>query len=107
MNIFTPLCVCINMNMLAGPLYKAGSDEKLNYQMSLNPIKCGISAARSILIVRFIEFWCQRNCIGVWGVVDTENLLAVYFDTVRDAVLFKMSTEYDYFNGKATLTIIN
>ena len=87
-------------------LYQAGSEESLNYQLSINLIQSGFSETRSILIVRFIEFWCQKNCSGIWGVYETSKILTVSFDQVRDAVLFKLSEEYDYFDGKSYLTII-
>jgi hypothetical protein len=87
-------------------LYQAGSNESLNYQLSLNLIKSGFSESRSVLIVRFIEFWCQKNCSDIWSVHETSKILTVSFEQIRDAVLFKMSEEYDYLDGKSKLVIL-
>ena len=76
----------------------AGCDTALRFVMSLNLIKAGLDETRSDFLSRFIEFWCQRNCLGNWRVLETSKFLNVCFDLPRDVVLFKISEEYSYFS---------
>jgi hypothetical protein len=57
----------------------------------------GISPIRSASITRFIEFWCQNNCRGLWSVTETKNTLMVAFNRVNDLVIFQLSEEYSRF----------
>jgi hypothetical protein len=85
--------------------HTAGSDASLQFVMSLNLIKAGLDETRSDFVSRFIEFWCQKNCVGAWRVEETSANISVWFDLPRDVVLFKISDEYDYLNdGKVRVT---
>lgn len=79
--------------------HTAGSDVALRYRFSLDLYRARIDDARSVLLTRFIEFWCQKNCNGAWRVEDNGKLVVVWFDTSRDLVLFKMTDEYDFFDS--------
>lgn len=63
--------------------------------MSLNTIRAGLTELRSDFICRFIEFWCQKNCIGAWRVLETDRGIHVWFEVPRDVVLFMITEEYD------------
>ena len=77
----------------------AGSaDDTLRYRFSLDLYRARMDDARSMLLARFIEFWCQKNCIGPWRVMDDGRHVMVWFQTGRDIVLFKMTEEYDFFD---------
>ncbi len=82
--------------------YSAGCETALQFVLSLNLVRAGIDETRSDLISRFIEFWCQRNCRGDWGLHETNVQLRVWFDLPRDVVLFKISEEYGYIAGNKT-----
>ena len=77
--------------------HEAGVHTAQQYRLSLNLIRAGLDEPRSSLITRFIEFWCQKNCLGDWRIEETTCTLTVWFDLARDIVLFKISDEYDYF----------
>lgn len=78
----------------------AGCDQDtLRYRFSLDLYRARIDNSRSLLLARFIEFWCQQNCLGAWRVMDDGRFVNVWFDTCRDIVLFKMTDEYDYFDS--------
>ncbi len=79
-------------------VHTAGAFVPLQYTLSLNFIRAGMTPERSDLVSRFIEFWCQKNCSGDWRVEETENRLTVSFDLDRDIILFKISEEYDWFS---------
>mgnify|MGYP000042902997 CR=1 FL=1 len=85
------------MAMVSMVIHTAGSDLSLQYQLSLNLNKAGLDSQRSDLLSRFIEFWCQKNCVGEWRIEETHRDLTVWFDLPRDVILFKISDEYDYF----------
>ncbi len=78
--------------------HTAGGESSLQYRLTLNLIKAGLDELRSDLLSRFIEFWCQKNCLGDWRVEETTRSLTVWFDLPRDVVLFKISDEYDWFS---------
>ena len=58
-----------------------------------------MDCSRATLLARFIEFWCQKNCVGPWRVMDDGRHVVVLFETGRDIILFKMTEEYDFFDS--------
>ena len=83
--------------MITNMRHSAGSEHNLTHEVSLNIIRAGYTEFQFDLISRFIEFWCQKNCVGIWRVEETNKDLTVSFDIARDFILFKLSEEYDYF----------
>jgi hypothetical protein len=79
-------------------LHTAGVDEPLQYRLSLDVIRAKLTESRGDLLGRFIEFWCQKNCVSEWRVETTNHSLTVWFDLPRDVVLFKLSDEFDWFS---------
>ena len=77
--------------------HTAGFSETLTYSASLAFLQTGYTETQFDLVSRFIEFWCQQNCIGDWRVEETSKYLTVSFDKSRDFILFKLSEEYEYF----------
>ena len=78
-------------------LYEAGVDQELPYRMSLDTIRAGLSELRCDVVCRFMEFWCQKNCVGPWRVQETEKQIHIWFEMPRDVIIFKLSSEYDDF----------
>jgi hypothetical protein len=87
--------------------HTAGNGVSLQYRLSLNLVRAGLDELRSDLLSRFIEFWCQKNCIGDWRIEETSRSLTVWFDLARDVVLFKISDEYDYFSDHTSPVVFN
>ena len=92
----------LNIGMAPHLRHTAGSDEQsfFPFVLVLNSIRAGLDESRSDLIIRFIEFWCQKNCNGDWRVEETNSTITVFFSLSRDIILFKFSDEYDYFNER-------
>jgi len=77
--------------------HTAGFAETLTHSVSLSFMQTGYTETQFDLVSRFIEFWCQKNCIGDWRVEETNKYLTVSFDKSRDFILFKLSEESEYF----------
>ena len=81
--------------------YDAGtSDDLQNFVTTLNLIRAGLDEVRAELLVRFIEFWCQKNCRGLWHISMANYCITASFEDSRDAVLFKISNEYGYYEDR-------
>ena len=72
-------------------LYRVGSNNILPTCLIL-PTNSDIN--RNCLIARWIEFWCDQNCIGEWRVVQYLHYIEVSFEQDTDAMIFKLSSEY-------------
>ncbi len=77
--------------------HTAGFSETLTHSVSLSFMQTGYTETQFDLVSRFIEFWCQKNCVGDWRVEETNMYLTVSFDKPRDFILFKLSEESEYF----------
>lgn len=80
--------------------YEAGSVERQQFGVQMSFSRAGLEPHRADTLVRFIEFWCQRNCRGSWRVEETDREMIVSFAETRDRVLFQISEEFLYFEGK-------
>lgn len=81
--------------------YQAGSDLDLPHVVIV-PLNPTHDPNRHDLIARWIEFWCQTNCNNEWTVVENRSYnkahtctIEVKFENDFDAMLFKLSPEYD------------
>lgn len=81
--------------------FNAGTSGDLqHYVTTLNLIGAGLDEARAELLCRFIEFWCQKNCLGHWRLGLADYFITVSFENERDAILFKISNEYAYYEDR-------
>jgi hypothetical protein len=80
--------------------FDAGAVNDQHFVTSLNLIRAGIDEVRAELLCRFIEFWCQKNCHGLWRIELADYYMTVSFEDERDAVLFKISNEYGYYEDR-------
>lgn len=79
--------------------YEAGFGVRQPHAFRLDLNRAGLDETRADCVTRFIEFWCQANCVGAWRVEETERAVRVSFALPHDVVLFKISAEaaeYDY-----------
>jgi hypothetical protein len=81
-------------------LYEAGHETHLNHTITLNHVRAGFDPAIALTLTRFVEFWCQKNCKGKWRVEESDTTLSVSFSHPRDRVLFQISEEFVYFEGR-------
>ena len=56
-------------------------------------------------MARYIEFWCQENCIGKWKIIETEEFIKVLFDNDQDFIMFHLSDEYSRFSYSNSIVI--
>lgn len=82
--------------------YSAGSSE-LRHLIVWNFCRSNFDDERAMFLVRFIEFWCQKNCLSLWGVEKTQKTLTISFSEVQDVVLFKLAENYDFFDTRHTI----
>lgn len=82
--------------------YQAG-DLRQSFAVTMNLNRAGFTESRAVLLARFVEFWCQKNCFGLWSVEQDSLSLQVSFETPNDVVLFMISEEYGYFVPSATI----
>lgn len=82
--------------------FQAGLEQPQPYAVRMNLYLAGFNETRGVLLARFVEFWCQKNCFGDWHVDQTQQALAVSFSLETDCVLFLISEEYTYFVPSAT-----
>jgi hypothetical protein len=78
--------------------YQHGTPGSHRYSMRLDVYNSGIDTDRANMMARFIDIWCQKNCIGSYFVEDSGSNIAISFNEARDVVLFKISEEYSYFD---------
>lgn len=74
-------------------IYSAGSNPPFNYNVKID-LDPNIRETKATMITRFIELWCELNCMGRWRVDEYQKFVDVSFDEVSDVVLFKLSPEY-------------
>lgn len=87
---------------MAATCYSAGLKDPQPHEVRMNLYRAGFNETRATLLARFVEFWCQKNCIGDWHVDQDPRLLTVSFSSTTDVVLFMISEEYGYFVPGAT-----
>lgn len=76
---------------VAGPLSGCGT-----YQIGVNLLRSNLSEQKAAMFCRFVEDWCGGECMGDWRIEHSERSLLIIFDTDRDCVLFKLTSEWDY-----------
>lgn len=82
--------------------FQAGLKDPQPYVVRMNLYRAGYDDVRGTLLARYVEFWCQKNCVGEWHIDQTAHLLTVSFSATVDTVLFMISEEYTYFVPSAT-----
>ncbi|RYF04631.1 MAG: hypothetical protein EOO77_29390, partial [Oxalobacteraceae bacterium] len=82
--------------------FQAGLREPQPFALRMNLYRAGFNETRATLLARYVEFWCQKNCVGGWQIAQSSALLSVSFSSSLDVVLFMISEEYGYFVPAAT-----
>ncbi len=54
-------------------------------------------------VTRWVEFWCQLNCVGSWHVTEYDGEIVLEFSDDRDIVVFRLSEEFSL--GRDSLNI--
>lgn len=81
-------------------LHEAGHASHLDHTITLHHARAGIDPNIALTLSRFVEFWCQKNCRGDWRVEESDTTLSISFSHSRDRVLFQISEEFLFFEGK-------
>jgi len=69
-------------------LFEAGADRTLRHAWCCH---LRLPTTQAITVIRFVEFWCQMNCDGLWRVdLVRDGGATVSFDTSSDAVMFRI-----------------
>lgn len=79
--------------------YTAGRPKAQRHVLDLPFRDLHMDTTQANLIARFIEFWCMKTCRGGWRLEEWNSGLVLSFALPRDAVLFKLSSEYAEFAG--------
>ena len=69
--------------------------ENALHRVSLNLLRSNIDDGKAKVICHYITDWCYSQCCGEWRVEHSRFLLTVYFRQSLDAVMFKISPEFD------------
>lgn len=86
-------------------LYQAGETVAPQVSMTVGFARSGLSRPKASMVVRFIEFWCQTNCINRWSIRETRDEIDVSFDDTRDAMFFRIS-EFDAYFRHGVITAL-
>lgn len=91
----------INIAMAALDILVAGTLDPAitsGYFVQANLRQHDLDTIRGMMLYRFVEYWCYQNCSEEWRLELTpEQKLNVVFKGDRDAVLFSISSDTDYF----------
>ena len=76
-------------------LFKAGTDADLPYIIRLPLRNRETDVTHTDLVIRWIEFWCQEHCDGLWAVREHQTYVEIGFEDIQDVVFFKLSSEFN------------